>query len=61
MKNVPDFYRRINLITNVRNKSTHFNEEDVDTQNFEEIKRELDFLLDSLIAHYLISRSKSNG
>ena len=57
LKNIPDFYRRINLITNVRNKSTHFNEEGVETQNFEEIKRELDFLLDSLIAHYLISRS----
>jgi hypothetical protein len=57
LRNVPDFYRRINLITNVRNKSTHFNEEEIETQNFEDIKQELDFLLDSLIAHYLNPRS----
>ena len=56
LKNVPDFYRRVNLITNTRNQFAHYNEEENNTQNFEDIKREIDFLLDSLIAHYLISR-----
>lgn len=56
LKSLPDFYHRINLITNIRNRSTHFNEEGMDTQNYMDIKQELDILLDSLIAHYLISR-----
>lgn len=54
LKNIPDFYRRINIITNVRNKTAHFTEEEaVESQNFLDIKYELDLLLDSLIAHYL--------
>ncbi|MDQ0257850.1 hypothetical protein J2S74_005313 [Evansella vedderi] len=57
LRNVPDFYKRINLITNIRNKSTHYNEETIENENFEFLKRELDILLDSLISHYLISRS----
>ncbi len=55
LRNVPDFYRRINLITNVRNKSTHFSEVEVEETHFyKDIKQELDFLLDSLIVHFLI-------
>ncbi|WP_379969608.1 hypothetical protein [Ectobacillus sp. sgz5001026] len=54
LKSIPDFYKRINIITNVRNKTAHFTEaEVVKSQNFVDIKYELDFLLDSLIAHYL--------
>jgi hypothetical protein len=56
LKTIPDFYKRINLITNIRNHSTHFNEENLDSQHFEDIKQHLDFLIDSLIAHYLIPR-----
>jgi hypothetical protein len=57
LKNIPDFYHRINLITNVRNKVTHFNQEqELKSINYEDIKFELDFLLDSLFAHYLLPR-----
>ncbi|MBD7970426.1 hypothetical protein [Paenibacillus gallinarum] len=55
LKNIPDFYKRINIITNVRNKTAHFTEEieTVESRNFTIIKQELDILLDSLIAYYL--------
>lgn len=55
-KNIPNFYRRINMITDARNKTAHFSE-DVSKHlgEYEDIKRELDFLLDELILHYLIT------
>lgn len=56
LKNIPDFYRRINLIANIRNKAAHFNGENEDSHLFKDIKQELDFLIDSLIAHYFLSR-----